>query len=240
MGFRSVITKRLPVLIIVLLLTLSVYSGDLLAYNRDAAVEYAGYFYDKVASDGIYWVGKWVDGEKVDSKAWSFQPGTSIGLAEGFLDLKNPGDWYSTDCAHFTSSAIGSPPSHNGYSGGGLEVPDRADGYGEPGANKLIEWAIQKVGREVDSVDKLVKGDIIGYDLNHDGHLDHTSVYLGKERAAAHSESWKGHWHLGYDPSDFEPTFVHITREAKPEVPWRLLAGIGAAFVTLLGWHFLL
>lgn len=240
MNSRSTFIGKLSVLAVIILLVLSAYSGSVFAYNRDAVVEYASYFHDKVTSDGVYWVGKWVDGEKVDSKAWTFQPGTNISLAEGLLDLKEPGDWNSVDCAHFTSSAIGSPPSDNGYSGGGLDVPKRADGYGEPGADKLIDWAVQNVGREVDTVDDLVKGDIIGYDLNQDGYVEHVAVYLGEGRAAAHSESWKGHWHLGYSSSDFDPTFVHITKKVGPEIPWNLLAVVGAALTAILGWQFLL
>lgn len=240
MNSSSTSTKRLALIGSLVLLVLTVCSSAVLAYNRDAVVDYASYFYDKVASDGVYWVGKWVEDEKVDSKAWNFQPGTSISLAEGFLDLKDPGDWYSVDCAHFTSSAIGSPPKFNGHSGGGLGVPNRSDGYGEPGADKLLDWAIQKVGKEVDAVDDLEKGDIIGYDLNQDGYIEHTAVYLGEKRAAAHSESWKGHWHLGYSASEFEPTFVHITREVGPKIPWRLLAGAGVALAAILGWQLLL
>lgn len=236
MCFKSNSYKRSLLVFILALLIISAHSGFILAHNRDAAVDYANYFYDKVTSDGKYWVSKWIDEGKVDSVAWSYPPGTDLSVIQDYLDVKNPGDWASTDCAHFVSSAIGSPPEYKGHSGGGLDVPNRADGYGEPGANKLIKWAIQSVGEEVDTIGDLKKGDIIGYDLDKDGYIDHTAVYLGNKKAAAHSASWKGHWYLGYSRSEFEPTFVHITKEIGPKIPWKLLAGVGATVVALVGW----
>ena len=236
MRFKNTSLVKSVFVLIAILLIVHGNTGFTLAHNRDATVDYASYFYDKVTSDGKYWVSQWIDEEKVDSEAWSYPPGTDLSIIQDYLNVKNPGEWASTDCAHFVSSAIGSPPSHKGHRGGGLKVPDRADGYGEPGANKLINWAVQNVGEEVDTVDDLKKGDIIGYDLDKDGYIDHTAVYLGGRKAAAHSASWKGHWHLGYDREGFEPTFVHITKEVGPKLPWKLLTGVGAAVVAIVGW----
>ncbi|MBS3793136.1 hypothetical protein KGY77_10910 [Candidatus Bipolaricaulota bacterium] len=236
MSIEPLSYKKLLITITLTLFIIPSLSSFILAHNRDATVDYASYFYDKVTSDGTYWVSQWAGKEKVESVAWSYPPGTDLSVIQDYLAVKNPGDWASTDCAHFVSSAIGSPPSYRGHSGGGLDVPDRADGYGEPGANKLINWAINKVGTEVDSIDKLKKGDIIGYDLDKDGYIDHTAVYLGDKKAAAHSSSWKGHWYLGYNRQEFEPTFVHITKEVGPKIPWRLLMGVGAAVVAIVSW----
>lgn len=239
MYFESLSYRKLLITITLTLFIISSLASCLLAHNREATVNYASYFYDKVASDGKYWVSQWVDEEKADSVAWSYPPGTDLSPIQDYLDVKKPGYWASTDCAHFVSSAIGSPPRYQGHRGGGLDVPNRADGYGEPGANKLINWAIKNVGKEVDSVNELKKGDIIGYDLDKDGYIDHTAVYLGDKRAVAHSSSWKGQWHLGYDRQEFEPTFVHITKEVGPKIPWKLLMGVGATVVALISWFLL-
>ncbi|MCK5827370.1 amidase domain-containing protein, partial [Candidatus Bipolaricaulota bacterium] len=89
-------------------------SGSCMSYDRTAALEYALNYWDKVCSDGYYFVE-------------STGP-VLLGSGESF-----PADIEGFDCAHFVSCCIGSEPNEPG---GGLTVPSRTLAYGEPGAQR--------------------------------------------------------------------------------------------------------
>jgi hypothetical protein len=91
-------------------------------YNRTAAVRYANLYWDKVVSDGYFWIN--------GSTANFYGAGQPVpvnvpGEASGIGD----------DCAHYVSSCIGTPA-------GGLTIPNRAGTYGEPGAARLDELLV--------------------------------------------------------------------------------------------------
>src|SRR4051794_37064153 len=83
-------------------------------YNRTAAVAYANANWNKVVTDGYFWI----NGSTANFYgAGAAVPVNVTGEAGGIGD----------DCAHYVSSCIGTP-------GGGLTIPNRAGTYGEPGA----------------------------------------------------------------------------------------------------------
>jgi hypothetical protein len=170
-------------------------------YNRTAAVAYANANYNKVVGDGYFYINSY--------------PATLLGAGAPVPSGGN-------DCAHFVSSAIGSPP---GGGGGGLTIPNRAGTYGEPGAGRLDALLVgdsaggygttYKYGERVTSVSQLTPGDVIGYDWDGDAAngnywgIDHTAIYIGNNQIDCHSNSRLGaNWTLGGAANYF---FIHIT-----------------------------
>lgn len=171
-------------------------------YNRTAAVAYANANYNKVVGDGYFYINSY--------------PATFLGAGQPVPSGGN-------DCAHFVSSAIGSPP---GGGGGGLTIPNRAGTYGEPGAGRLDALLVgnaevggygstYKYGVLVNSVSQLTPGDVIGYDWDGDAAngnmwgIDHTALYIGNNQIDCHSNSRLGaNWTLGGADNYF---FIHIT-----------------------------
>jgi hypothetical protein len=183
----------------------AIFFGNLVAtvsaitvYDRTAAVAYANANYNKVVSDGYFYKTSY--------------PATYIGAGQPV-----PTNVTGDDCAHFVSSAIGTP-------GGGLTIPNRAGTYGEPGAARLDELLVgnsaggygttYKYGTLVSSVSQLTPGDVIGYDWDGSGGgsmggIDHTAVYIGNNQIDCHSNSRLGaNWALGGADNYF---FIHIT-----------------------------
>jgi hypothetical protein len=171
-------------------------SASAIVYNRTAAVAYANANWNKVVSDGYFYINSY--------------PATYIGAGQ-------PVPAGGNDCAHFVSSALGTP-------GGGLTIPNRAGTYGEPGAARLDELLVgnsaggygttYKYGELVSSVSQLTPGDVIGYDWDGSGGgsmggIDHTVVYVGNGLVDCHSNSRLGaNWTLGGADDYF---FIHIT-----------------------------
>lgn len=158
------------------------------AYDAAAACAYARKYYNKVCSDGYFYL--------TSSRPESRGAGAAL-----------PSTPYGHDCAHFVSCCIGGEPHEMG---GGLDVPKRPTGYsdyGEPGAANLISWLLGHGAQRKAAIDDLAPGDVIGYDRDGNGSIDHVALYLGDNRVAAHSQSWLGKWQLVYS-SGF--TFVHI------------------------------
>jgi len=153
------------------------WSNQLAAYNGEAACRYAQKYKYTVCSDGYFF-------EKTYPPTY-LGSGTSVPYAYGY------------DCAHFVSCCIGSEPHEQG---GGLSLPPpRTQAYGEPGAASLVAWLIrERHGTRVNSVAQLGKGDVIAYDRNGNGSIDHVALYLGNNEVVMHSESWTGAWHLVY------------------------------------------
>lgn len=165
-------------------------------YNRTAALAYANANWNKVVSDGYFYINSY--------------PATYLGAGQ-------PVPAGGNDCAHFVSSVLGTP-------GGGLTIPDRAGTYGEPGAARLDGLLVgnsvgnygtkYKVGDLVSSVSQLTPGDVIGYDWDGSGGgsmggIDHTAVYIGNGQVNCHSNSrLAANWTLGGADNYF---FVHIT-----------------------------
>lgn len=177
-----------------------------MTYNRNAAVSYANANYNKVVSDGYFWIN--------GSTAVYYGAGQPVPV-----NVANEAGGIGDDCAHFVSSAIGSP-------GGGLTIPSRAGTYGEPGAARLDELLVgsslggygttYEYGELVSSVSQLTPGDIIGYDWDGSGDgsmsgIDHTVVYLGNGEVAAHAASQDDvAWNYG-DTKSTIVFFIHIT-----------------------------
>src|SRR4051812_19787694 len=175
-------------------------------YNRTAAVAYANANWNKVVSDGYFWI----NGSTANYYgAGQPVPVNVAGEASGIGD----------DCAHYVSSCIGTPA-------GGLTIPSRAGTYGEPGAARLDELLVgnssggygttYKYGQLVTSISQLTPGDVIGYDWTGSGAgsmsgIDHTVIYVGNNLIAAHATSHDGvAWNWGNSSSTIT-FFIHIT-----------------------------
>ena len=173
-------------------------------YDRNAAVAYANTNWNKVVSDGYFWI----NGSTANQYgAGQPVPVNVAGEASGIGD----------DCAHYVSSCIGTPA-------GGLTVPSRAGTYGEPGAARLDELLVgnssggygttYQYGQLVSSVSQLTPGDVIGYDWDGSGGgsmsgIDHTVIYVGNNTVDCHATSHLGaNYTLGGAADYF---FVHIT-----------------------------
>jgi hypothetical protein len=179
-------------------------SASAIVYDRNAAVAYANQNWNKVVSDGYFWINgstanKYGAGQPVPVNV----PGEASGIGD--------------DCAHYVSSVLGTP-------GGGLTIPSRGGTYGEPGAARLDELLVgnssggygttYKYGQLVTSVSQLTPGDVIGYDWDGSGGgsmsgIDHTVVYIGNDLVDCHATSHLGaNWTLGGADDYF---FIHIT-----------------------------
>src|SRR5882724_13039059 len=166
-------------------------------YNRTAAVAYANANWNKVVSDGYFWIN--------GSTANYYGAGQPVPV-----NVSGEAGGIGDDCAHYVSSVLGTP-------GGGLTIPSRAGTYGEPGAARLDELLVgnslggygttYKYGQLVTSVSQLTPGDVIGYDWTGSGGgsmsgIDHTVVYLGNNQIAAHAASHDGVvWNWGNSSS---------------------------------------
>jgi Putative amidase domain/Dockerin type I domain len=173
-------------------------------YNRTAAVAYANQNWNKVVSDGYFWIN--------GSTANYYGAGQPVPV-----NVPGEAGGIGDDCAHYVSSVLGTP-------GGGLTIPSRAGTYGEPGAARLDELLVgnsaggygttYKYGQLVTSVSQLTPGDVIGYDWDGSGGgsmsgIDHTVVYIGDGKVDSHATSHLGaNWTLGGADDYF---FIHIT-----------------------------
>ncbi len=176
-------------------------------YNRQAALDYALTYWDKVCTDGYYFAGNQIP----------------MVLAAG-SELSEDEEGF--DCAHFVSCCIGSEPSHPA---GGLDVPSRTITYGEPGAQRLTDWLLDQGAVEKEGISDLIPGDVIGYDADHNGWIEHVALYMGKGLVTAHSLSRYSEWNP--DPtSDF--IFLHLPGAYEPP---RVQATLG-----LLDWLLLI
>ncbi|MFC2108914.1 amidase domain-containing protein, partial [Candidatus Bipolaricaulota bacterium] len=159
--------SRLRVMILLMTLCVVVIVGlsASAAYDRLAALEYARDYWDRVCSDGYFFA---------DSE-WP----TLLGAGEPV-----PADEEGYDCAHFVSCCIGSEPNEPA---GGLDVPSRTLTYGEPGAQRLVNWLLSQGATRVNRISTLVPGDVVAYDANHDSWIEHVALYMGDGLVAAHS-----------------------------------------------------
>jgi Putative amidase domain len=177
-------------------------------YDRNAAVAYANEYWNKVVSDGSFWIN--------GSTSTYYGAGQPVPV-----NVLNEASGIGDDCAHYVSSVIGSEPHEKG---GGLTIPNRAGTYGEPGAARLDELLVgnsaggygtlYQYGQLVSSVSQLTPGDVIGYDWDGSGGgsmsgIDHTVVYVGNNQVDCHATSHLGaNWSLGGAADYF---FIHIT-----------------------------
>src|SRR5256884_7228792 len=81
-------------------------------YDRNAGGAYANQNWNKVVSDGYFWIN--------GSTANYYGAGQPVPV-----NVSGEAGGIGDDCAHFVSSVIGTP-------GGGLTIPSRAGTYGEP------------------------------------------------------------------------------------------------------------
>ena len=176
-------------------------------YDRQAAYNYANYYWDEVCNDG-YYMAQNVNGTTF---AIPFLLGTSYTDIQYFFDHNTTyGQLYGADCAHFVSSCIGD----NG--GGGLPVPHNYSYvvYGYVNATGLADWILEYYGVQKYSINDLERGDVILYNWS-DGH--HIVLYLGDGLIAAHSNCLWGKTSIPlYGKSWIQPgltvnKFIHIT-----------------------------
>jgi GH25 family lysozyme M1 (1,4-beta-N-acetylmuramidase) len=170
-------------------------------YDRQSAVAYALKYANYVTSDGYFWEQSY--------------PPTYIGALTPV-----PSD--GVDCAHFVSSAIGDEAHEQG---GGLIVPNATgtNAYGNPSASGLMNWLLNSGNAVTEaSVNDLSPGDVIAYDWQSDGSIDHVALYLGNGDIAAHSVSYSGvSWDIYKSNSSLGPfidgkwaQFIHIVGAA--------------------------
>jgi len=81
-------------------------SASAIVYNRTAAVAYANANWNKVVSDGYFWIN--------GSTANYYGAGQPVPV-----NVPGEAGGIGDDCAHFVSSVLGTP-------GGGLTIPSRA------------------------------------------------------------------------------------------------------------------
>jgi cell wall-associated NlpC family hydrolase len=188
-------------------------SAQVITYNRNAAVNYANANWNKVVSDGYFWIN--------GSTATYYGAGAAVPV-----NVANEAGGIGDDCAHFVSSAIGSPA---GATAGGLTIPSRAGTYGEPGAARLNELLVgsslggygttYKYGTVVSSISQLTPGDVIGYDWDGSGGgsmsgIDHTTIYLGNGQIAAHATSHDG---VAWNWNNSSSTITFLIHIALPD-----------------------
>ena len=179
-------TKCARVLVVALaILTAVATVAFALSYDRQAAVDYARTYWDKVCSDGFFFAERSVPLLLTAGESLPAEP-------EGF------------DCAHFVSCCIGNEPNQPG---GGLNVPSRTAVYGEPGAQRLTDWLLSQGATTKRRVSDLVPGDVIAYDADRNGWIEHVVLYMGNGLVASHSASQYSKWDP--DPS-VNYTFVHL------------------------------
>ena len=173
------------------------------SYNRAKAVAYATANYNKVVADGYFWINS--------STCKYYGAGAAVptgtGIASGVGD----------DCAHFVSSCLGSP------AGAGIAVdqpfansstPSYKAQYGNPSAGGLASWLVSSGNAKyVTSVAGLTAGDVIAYDWNGNGSIDHIVFYMGNGLISAHATSHLNiayNWAASSNPSEIL-TYVHLT-----------------------------
>ncbi len=205
---------------VALLLTLSaviaVCAPVRATYDRLAACRYARDYWNTVCSDGYYFA---------DSEG-----PTLLGAGESL-----PTGEEGFDCAHFVSCCIGSEP--NGPAGG-LDVPSRTLAYGEPGAQRLVDWLLDQGAMRVAKISAMVPGDVVAYDADRNGWIEHVALYMGDGLVTAHSLSRYSEWNpnpeadiiLLHLPGAYEPPWAE---RALGLIGWTViviaLAGLAAA-----------
>jgi hypothetical protein len=147
---------------------------EVLAYGGQGAYNYAEVYWDEVCHDCSFWNSR--------NEYIVLNPGTIITGMQGY------------DCAHFVSCCVGEP-------GGGLPVPsDFPNGpYDIAGAQRLCDWLINSGnGIKKDAIYQLEMGNVIGYDWDSDGWIDHIALYISNGRIATHTKCyWNAYWDLG-------------------------------------------
>jgi len=171
---RSIPRFLTVILLLVLIAALFVWVDAQASYNRLAACQYAQKYWSKVCSDGYFFA---------DSETPSL-----LGAGKSV-----PTDEEGFDCAHFVSCCIGSEPNEPG---GGLEVPSRTLTYGEPGAQRLVNWLIEQAATRVATISAMVPGDVVAYDVDRNGWIEHVALYMGDGLVTAHSISRYSEWNL--------------------------------------------
>ena len=178
-------------------------------YDRLAACQYARDYWDAVCSDGYYFA---------DSQGPTLlEAGAALPMGEeGF------------DCAHFVSCCIGSEP--NGPAGG-LDVPSRTLAYGEPGAQRLVDWLLGQGATPVDRISTMVPGDVVAYDADRNGWIDHVALYMGGGLVTAHSLSRYSEWNPN---PEADIILLHLPDPYKPPFGELALSVIGWAVAAIV------
>jgi len=186
-------------LLLVVLFVVSAFAAS--TYDRSAALDYARTYWDRICSDGYFFV---------------HREGPILLRSGGQL----PADSEGFDCAHFVSCCIGSEPNERG---GGLDVPSRTSAYGEPGAQRLVNWLIEQGSTHVVRIPEMVPGDVVAYDADHDGWIEHVALYMGMGLVTAHSISRYSKWNP--DPAA-RVVLLHLPGEYE-----RSLSALGVGWI---------
>jgi hypothetical protein len=170
-------------------------------YNRLAACEYARDRWNTICSDGYFFE---------DSEGPTlFAAGEPV-----------PADEEGFDCAHFVSCCIGSEPNEPA---GGLDVPSRTLAYGEPGAQRLVNWLFGQGATRVARISAMVPGDVVAYDADRNGWIEHVALYMGHGLVTAHSLSRYDEWNPN---PETDIILLHLPGAYEPPWPERALSWI--------------
>ena len=188
---------RAVVLLLALSAVLVVVVPACAAYDRLAAIEYARDYWNTVCSDGYFFADS--EGPTLLGAGKPVPTGE-----EGF------------DCAHFVSCCIGSEPNEPA---GGLPVPSRTLAYGEPGAQRLVNWLLGQGATRANRISALVPGDVIAYDADRDGWIEHVALYMGDGLVTAHSLSQYSEWNPN---PEADIVFLHLPGTYEPPLAERV------------------
>jgi len=198
---------------VVLLLTLSAVLGVCApvcaTYDRLGACRYARDYWNTVCSDGYFFV---------DSEG-----PTQFGAGEPV-----PTDEEGFDCAHFVSCCIGSEPNEPA---GGLDVPSRTLAYGEPGAQRLVNWLLDQGATPVDRISIMRAGDVVAYDADRNSGIEHVALYMGNGLVTAHSLSRYSEWNPN---PEADIVLLHLPGPHEPPRTERALSLIGWAVTAIV------
>jgi len=208
------------ILLITLCVVIFVGASVNATYDRLAALEYARDYWDSVCSDGYFFA---------DSEGPAL-----LGAGKPV-----PTDEEGFDCAHFVSCCIGSEPNEPA---GGLAVPSRTLAYGEPGAQRLVNWLLGQGATRVARISTMVPGDVVAYDADRNGWVEHVALYMGDGLVTAHSLSRYSEWNLNPEadiillhlPGVYEPP---LAERVHSWITWTViviaLTGLAAAIFGL-------
>ena len=206
---RSIPRSLTVVLSLALIAALLVCAHAQASYNRLSAFQYAQKHWNKICSDGYFFA---------DSETPSL-----LGAGNPV-----PTDEEGFDCAHFVSCCIGNEPNELG---GGLDVPSRTLTYGEPGAQRLVNWLIGQGATHVATISAMVPGDVVAYDVDRNGWIEHVTLYMGDGLVTAHSISRYSEWNPN---PEADIVLLHLPGPYEPPPVKLNLGWIGWAVATIV------
>jgi len=179
------------------------------SYNRLTACQYAQKYWNKVCSDGYFFA--------------DTEGPTLLGAGKPV-----PTNEEGFDCAHFVSCCIGGEPN---APAGGLGVPSRTPAYGEPGAQRLVNWLIEQGATRVARMSAMVPGDVVAYDVDRNGWIEHVALYVEDGLVTAHSVSRYSEWN---PKPEADIVLLHLPGPYEPPLRKLALGWIGWAVAAIV------